>query len=272
MGRIHLLLALFMGTAHGLLIADQASAQYSRIATPMHNVGNSYYEQLGFGFGGNIGNNVFFNNGGAGNALPPFGGGNGGGGANFGFGIRGGGANLNFGLNAASGYDSNITSVTPSVTVPNGGTGGIYDVQQRPFVTSLVPMVGHFAPGMGQTMAAPRVISPLAERLSRLEANGGYSPGSRSSEGPTTSPVPRRNISTAERGELSLAEIRAAQTSKVDVKAAEIEGMLEAARLREEAGEIGQALIDYGRAASRAEGLQREEIRAKMRSLREKSR
>ena len=234
----------------------------------MHNVGSGYYEQLGFGFGGNIGNNVFFNNGGAGNVRPPFGGGNGGGGANFGFGIQGGGANLNFGINAESGYDSGITSVTPSVTVPNGGTGGIFDVQQRPFVTSLVPMVGHFGPGIGQTMAEPRIISPLAERLSRLQAEGRPIATRSVSEGSTSPSVSRRSASTAERGELSLAEIRAAQTSKVDVKAAELDGMLEAARLREDAGDIGQALIDYGRAASRAEGIQREEIRAKMRSLR----
>lgn len=266
MKRIRLDLALVASVC--LSIAhSHACAQYSSIATPNHNVGSGYYDQLGIGFGGRIGNNVFFNNGAAGNALPPFGG-NGGGGANFGFGLRGGGANLNFGLNAASGYDSNITSVTPSVTVPSGGTGAIFDGQQRPFVTGLVPMVGHFAPGVGHTMVEPRVVSPLVERLSRLEAEGGNTANRSANGSPSPSASPRRNISTAERGALSLAEIRASQTSKVDVKAAEIEALLEAARLREEAGEIGQALIDYGRAASRAEGLQRDEIRAKMRSLR----
>jgi hypothetical protein len=254
-----------------LLVASTALAQYSAIATPLHNVGATYRERIGVGFGGNIGNNVFFNNGGAGGALPPFGGGNAGGGANFGFGLRGSGVNLNFGINAESGYDANISSVTPSVTVGNGGTGAIFSGQQRPFVTGLVPMVGSFAPGMGYTMMEPRVISPLAERVERLNAAGGYSASTRPvRQQAAPASAPRRNISTAERGDLSLAEIRAQQAGQIDTKQAELEALLEAARLREEAGEIGQALIDYGRAASRAEGVQREEIRAKMSALRAK--
>lgn len=272
MSRTRLGIALLAGICV-LAVHSRACAQYSAIATPLQNIGSGYYERMGVGFGGNIGNNVFFNNGGAGNALPPFGGGNAGGGANFGFGIRGGGANLNFGFAADSGYNAGMSSVSPSVTVPNGGTGAFYDVQQRPFVTGLVPMVGHFAPGIGQTYVEPRVVSPLAERLSRLESQGPPRPiPVRSvSEGRPAGdpPASRPSTSTAERGELSLAEIRATQTSKVDVQAAELAALLEAARLREEAGDFGQALIDYGRAASRVTGLQREEIRAKMRSVRE---
>lgn len=255
MGRSFLRASLLGAALAGFLRADAALAQYSAIATPFQNAGANYYERIGLGFGGNIGNNVFFNNGG------------GQGGGNFGFGIRAGNANLNFGLSAESGYDANFSSVTPSVTVPNGGTGAIYDVQQRPFVTGLVPMVGHFAPGIGTTMVEPRVVSPLAERLSRLEAEGGKPrPVSRGEASPQA--APRRAASSAERGDLSLAEIRASQTNKSDAKATELESILEAARLREEAGDLGQALIDYGRAASRAEGIEREEIRAKMRSLR----
>lgn len=246
--------------------AASALAQYSSIATPLHNVGANYYERIGVGFGGRIGNNVFFNNGG-GNALPPFGGGNAGGGANFGFGVRGGGLNMNFGLTADSGYDAGMTSVTPSVTVGNGATGAIFSGQQRPFVTGLVPMVGHFAPGIGYTRLPPRVISPLAERLSRLEAEGSAA-ASRPATAGAAAPAPRPSTSSAERGALSLAEIRAAQGNVVDTKRAELEAYLEAARLREEAGEPGQALIDYGRAAARADGALRDEIRAKMSELR----
>lgn len=264
---------LCLAVSGALYSQQRACAQYSSIATPLHNVGASYYESLGIGFSGNIGNNVFFNNGG-GPVRPPFGGGVGGG-AQFGFGLRGNGGGFNFGLSADSGYDAGMTSVTPSITLPNGGTGAIFDVQQRPFVTGLVPMVGHFAPGIGYTMAPPRVTSPLAERLSRIEAAGGpapppsVSPSTRPSAGifPNT-----RQASTAERGEQSLTEIRAAQTDKAASHTAEVEALLEAARLREAAGEIGQALIDYGRAASRLEGAEREAVRAKMRLLREQAR
>src|SRR5688500_17002816 len=99
MSRTRLGIAL-VACASVLALQGNARAQYSAMSTPLQNVGSGYYERMGVGFGGNFGNNVFFNNGGAGNALPPFGGGNAGGGANFGFGIRGGGANLNFGFAA----------------------------------------------------------------------------------------------------------------------------------------------------------------------------
>jgi hypothetical protein len=272
MSRTHLLTALAALVAC-TTSATESFAQYSAIATPFHNVGASYYERMGVGFGGNIGNNVFFNNGGMNNALPPFGGGNGGGGANFGFGVRGGGVNLNFGFAADSGYDAGMTSISPSVTVPNGGTGAIFSGQQRPFVTGLIPVVGNFSPGIGYTTVEPRVVSPLAERLSRLEAEGSGARGTRNVSAPSVPPAAARRIaSSAERGEESLAEIRARQETVGDTTAAELASLLEAARLREEAGDIGQALIDYGRAAGRAEGPLKDEIRAKMSALRVKRR
>jgi hypothetical protein len=46
------------------LLAKTAAAQYSNVATPFHNVGDSYFERFGLGLSGNIGNNVFFNTGG----------------------------------------------------------------------------------------------------------------------------------------------------------------------------------------------------------------
>jgi hypothetical protein len=253
----------------GWLCAAAASAQQATIGAPFHNLGANYYERIGLGFSGNIGNNVFFNNGGMNGALPPFGGHNPANDARLGFGIRGGGVNLNFGLAAGTGYDANMTSVTPSVTVMNGGTGSIFSGQQRPFVTGVVPVVGQFVPGMGYETPPPRVTSPLQERLSRLEAEAGHAkPTPR--ETTTVSAAPRRQSSTAERGDLSLAEIRAAQANTVDTKQTELEALLESAKLREEAGEIGPALIDYGRAAARADGALKEELREKMWLLREK--
>jgi hypothetical protein len=246
--------------------ANIVSAQYSAIAGPFNNAGSGYYERLGFGFGGNVGG-VFFNNGGMNNALPPFGGHNPADDARFGFGVRGNGVNLNFGIAAGAGYDANMTSVTPSITLPNGGTGGITDVIQRPFVTSLVPYVGHFSPGVGYSMAPPRVVSPLAERLSRLES--GERPAARPSE--ASAPARTSPASTAERGDLSLAEIRARQAAAGDREQDELAAFLEAGRLREEAGEYGQAIIDYGRAAARAKGAQQEQLRAKLRELRAKT-
>ncbi|MBW3600438.1 MAG: hypothetical protein KY475_24640, partial [Planctomycetes bacterium] len=53
-------------------------------------------------------------------------------------------------------------SETPTIVVPNGGTGTLFDGQIRPFVTGFVPVVGGGAPAT--------VVSPLAERLSRLQS------------------------------------------------------------------------------------------------------
>jgi hypothetical protein len=251
-----------------------AQAQYSAVTSPLNGASSSYFERIGFGFSGNIGNNVFFNNGGAGGALPPFGGHVPGGGANFGFGIRGNGFNLNFNGVAESGSDRAITSVSPSITLPNGGSGQMFSGSVRPFVTGLVPVVGSFGPGVGYTMAPPRTTSPLVERLVRMQdelalAASQPRPTTPASD-PATPSAPQHTTSSAERGDLSLSAIRAQQAAAGDPAAEELAAAIAAGRLREEAGEYGQALIDYGRAASRADGELREELRIKMRELRAK--
>lgn len=247
-----------------LAIGSSARAQSATISTPLSGAGANYYERIGVGFGGRVGN-VFFNNGGMG-ALPPFGGHHPGNDARLGFGVGNGDVGFQFGIDASSGSDQSFSSVAPSVTVADGATGTFFSGQQRPFVTGLVPFVGHFAPGVGHTMLPPRVVSPLAERLSRLPAEGSNHPARGSA--PVATVAAPATTSSAERGDLSLAEIRATQTNKADAQAAELSALLEAARLREEAGELGQALIDYGRAASRADGPLKEELRAKMSALR----
>ncbi len=243
--------------------AAPASAQSATIGTPFSGAGANYYERIGVGFGGRVGN-VFFNHGGMG-ALPPLGGHHPGNDARLGFGVGSGNVGFRFGNNAGSGSDQSFSSVAPSVTVANGATGTFFSGQQRPFVTGLVPFVGHFGPGVGQTMLPPHVVSPLADRLSRLPTEGGAIARGTTPMAAATSPT---TTSSAERGDLSLAEIRATQTNKADAQAAEVAALLEAARLHEEAGELGQALIDYGRAASRANGPLKEELRAKMSVLR----
>ncbi len=184
-------------------LAGDARAQYSVISTPFHNVGDSFFERNGVGFGFNIpggnpgsgnsavvglgpngqfipGGGLQFRQNGAGNALPQFGGHVPGQDATLGFGIlngNGGGAFFNF--SAGQGNNRSNVSQTPMVTVPNGGQGTFIDTFQRPFVTGVIPVVGGggaplilnnfgsggFGGGFGG--AAPSV-SPLAERISRM--------------------------------------------------------------------------------------------------------
>lgn len=238
-----------------LLAGEGAYAQYSAVAGPFNGAGHGFQEQIGVGFGGNVGGGPFFNNGAAGGAH-----------------IGGQVGPLRWGLNAASGSDSSIGSVAPSVTVGNGGTGAIFSGSIRPFVTGLVPVVGDWNPEAAYPRLPAYRTSPLVERLVRMQDESAQSAvRPRPAAAPTAAPAPPppRIASTAERGDLSLAEIRALQAEEGDPVAEEIAAYLEAARLREEAGDIGQALIDYGRAASRARGPQRDQIRQKMQQLRQ---
>lgn len=143
----------------------EARGQYSAISAPFGTAGSTFSENIGVGWGVS-GPNFFFNNGGGG-ALPPFGGHNPGADGALGFGLRGNGYNFNFNLTAGQGSSTTIGSQTPTIVVPNGVPGSLFSGQQRPFVTSIIPIVGA---GPAVEAPPPSVISPLAERLSRLQA------------------------------------------------------------------------------------------------------
>jgi hypothetical protein len=205
-------------------------------------------------------------------SLPPVGGGDPAGDARFGFGVRGG----NFGFNlvgaAGSGYSSSTNSVTPSITLPNGGTGSIFSGQQRPFVTGLVPVVGHFSPGVGFRYMPPVRTSPLIERIARMQdelAEVSAKSAARDAQPAAPASSPTRAVSSAERGDLSLSAIRAQADAAAEEESAEVAALIEAGRLREEAGQPGQALIDYSRAAAIAQGEQKRELQKHILLLRE---
>jgi hypothetical protein len=143
--------------------AREARAQYSAISSPLNTAGHSYFENIGVNWGFS-GRNFFFNNGGGG-ALPPFGGHDPSADANFGFAGRG----FFFNLTAGQGSSTTMTSQTPTIVVPNGYPGFLFDGQQRPFVTGIVPVVGS-AWAMAPETATPYIVRPLEERLSRLRA------------------------------------------------------------------------------------------------------
>ena len=99
-----------------------AQAQYSTVTSPFNNVSNSFFEHFGVGFGFR-GDGFFFNQNGAGAALPPFGNFDPNAGATFGF----GGPNAFLSISASQGSTSSMTSQSPSVTVPNGIPGSIFE-------------------------------------------------------------------------------------------------------------------------------------------------
>jgi general secretion pathway protein D len=109
-----------------------------------------------------------FNQGGFGSAVPQFGGFDATTAANFGFAILSD-IEVFFLLQAAQGDDRTNVLQAPKVTLFNGQTGFVSDTSQRPFVTSVVPVVGDFAAAHqpvvvvlseGTSLSVQAVVSP----------------------------------------------------------------------------------------------------------------
>lgn len=242
-----------------LLLADVATAQYSFTQTPFNTASHSFYENIGVSWGLQ-GKGWFANFGGAGGGVPAgFGGFDPNAQANLGVGFRGQGVSGHFSLTAGQGSDRTMTSTTPGVTVANGGIGFFSDVQQRPFVMGVIPIVGEG-------------VSPVRWRLERM-AEQGDSPGVGGSEADRTQESGgggSAGSSSAERGDLSVSAIKAQQAAEEEAKAAEVAELLQKAREYEAAGKTASAKIQYRRAALRATGTQQQEIAAKLRELEKK--
>ncbi|MEZ6104115.1 MAG: hypothetical protein R3E01_34675 [Pirellulaceae bacterium] len=154
-----LAIVLFASLGALLPLARFAAAQQVVVQTPLVGSSNGFHENFGVGW------NVAGFGGFHGNAVPPFGGFDPGGGANFGF--RTGGLSLNF--SAQQGSRRSMTSVVPSMVIPSGGGGFMFDGVQRPFVSGIIPVVGGMPIGAPTPYTNGPTLSPVAERLARLE-------------------------------------------------------------------------------------------------------
>lgn len=240
-----------------LALPSVATAQYSFTQTPFNSASHSFYENIGVSWG--LQGKGWFANFGGGGVPAGFGGFDPNAQANLGVGFRGQGVSGHFSLTAGQGSDRTMTSTTPGVTVANGGIGFFSDVQQRPFVMGVIPIVGEG-------------VSPVRWRLERM-AEQGDSPGVGGSEADRTQESGgggSSSSSTAERGDLSVSAIKARQAAEEEAKAAEVAEMLQKAREYEAVGKTVSAKIQYRRAALRATGTQQQEIAAKLRELERK--
>jgi hypothetical protein len=142
------------------LLSSTAAAQYSLIQNNFNTASSSFFERQGVNFGFNIrgGGNVVgigpdgqptpngdiqFRQNGFGATQPAFGGAQPGAGLQSGFAINGNGGSAFFGFDFSQGSNTTNVSQSPSVVVPNGGIGFMSDTTQRPFVISLIPVVGN---------------------------------------------------------------------------------------------------------------------------------
>lgn len=276
--------------------AGNAWGQYSQITTPFHNLNDSFFERIGVGFGftintppgsGVVGlnpagqitpNGINFNQGGFNSAIPTIGGYDPNSVAQTGFSIRGPAGALNFNIAAGQGSNRTYTSQAPTVVIPNGGQGSFSDTTQRPFVTSIIPVVGDASFGQGYAPAwaaatASRGTSPLFERMNRLrgEEGQGLEDQARQFEQARTrgeaGSASSRGTSTATHGDLSVAEIRRQQAQEEAGDTRELNELLERARGAEEAGKASVAKIYYRQALARAKGTARDQIESKLREL-----
>jgi hypothetical protein len=273
-------------------LQDQQVATQVRFNT----LNDNFFERIGVGFGFNLRGggaivgldptgqptatgDIQFRQGSAQSAVPPFGGYDPASDATVGFAATGNEGDLLF--NFFGGQGSTRTSVTqaPVVVIPNGGQGTFSDTSQVPFVTGVIPVVG--APNMqaltGYGLPLVDQRSPLEARLERIkyeelhqltnqqtrqaqpqvEARSFSASGGGSAAGP----------SSADRGDVSVADIRAAQADGDSSEDRELAALIERARGAEAAGKANVAKIYYGQAARRASGEQKQQLLQKVREL-----
>ncbi len=279
------------------LLVSTSFGQQVQVTTPFHSQNESFYENFGVGLGGinRMGprGGWFFSGLPANATPPPFGGYDPGADARFGF--RAGPFDVN--LIAGQGSSRSMVMEAPTLVVPHGGTGYLFEGSQRPFVTGVVPVIGHpvLRPVLDE---GDYSVNPLTERLQRLAAEESAaaarreqlpqdaparaardpSPNARQDDPPlvlrggrsspaASTAAANPGDSTATRGDLSLREIRQQQAEEEAAREHEVLLLIEKARGQEAAGKRGLAKIYYQQAAARAAGQLRQQLQAKVDSL-----
>ena len=251
-----------------------ARGQDIQVTTPLVGVNDSYYEAMGVSWGFQFGgpsSQVFgsFNQGSAGSAIPPFGGYDPNASARFGFGsFNNNGGGFSLGLEMGKGSTRTMTSNSPSVVVPNGGVGSIFDGSFRPFVTGVIPVVGN--PGDTVEPYTPPYQAPqsMGKRWSDVLTPQQESRPRPSSDG--SSPNFSTENSSAQRGDLSVAELQAQRAAEESEKLSELDGFIAEAEAFEKDGKFSRARSSLRKAIKRADGRQRYDLQLKLESLLDK--
>jgi hypothetical protein len=298
-----ILIVVLVGWAFGQ--GPSAHAQQVQLTSPFQTINDSFYENFGFG-GINMGRSGpgggwFFNTGPATSTPPPFGRYDPAADARFGMQF-GGPFGFGFNLLAGQGSTRSNTVTAPTIVIPNGGSGYLFSGSIRPFVTGVIPVVGNapYGPMMPVVPQPQSSLNPLADRLAQLQqqqAAGQAAANAAQPPAPGVPPAPALPArdeaplvvkgdqvganaaakrpavsasapgSTANHGDLSVAEIRRQQASQYAAQLEEVQVRIEKARGLEEAGKPGLAKIYYQQAATRADGELKKQLLEKIRSL-----
>ena len=232
--------------------------------------------------------NLIFSQNSAGSAVPQFGGYDPNTAATFGYINSSDGTGYSLGLTLSSGSTRSLTSQAPNVTVFNGQTGTVNSNQIRPFVTGIIPVVGLGTPNgyrpnsaWGVTPVSTRG-NRFAEMLSASDAwrsvtqaraanrgQAGHEQTTEQAPPPTTVSYSNSN-STANYGDLSVAEIKAQRQAKLAAEKQELDSIIEKAKQLEADGEYGAARYEYNRAIKRASGDLRTQLKNHYNKLKKK--
>lgn len=236
---------------------------------------------------------IEFRQGGAGSATPPFGGHDPASDGTVGFAAAGDEGALFFNFFGGQGSTRSLVTQEPIIVIPSGGNGTFSDTSQTPFVTGVIPVVG--APNMqaitgygyGPVFQSPQQ-SVLEQKLQQLRysqireasAANGERKLPESTRSTDARPASARSADTvrlgsggssgpssADRGDLSVAEIRRRQASSDASEDGELAAIIARARGAEAAGNIGAAKINYKMAVRRAQGEQKRQLIEKVREL-----
>ncbi len=295
-GRLTFLVAAFF-------VPRLVAGQQVTIATPYHSVGDSFFENVGIGWGFRS-KGVWVQFGSPTLAAPQFGGFRPDAGVNLGFGFERGGTAGFFNANFSQGSQRSFVSQTPVITVTDGMPGYVAVGTVRPFVVSYVPVVGGFptipavflpalpmpfVPPSSSGVGADAVRDALRRAESAVNAGPGSSRGPQGDGFPMApAPNPERLIpppsaaepsdsllrrlvaareSSAGRPAVSVAEAKRLRDAERTALEAEAEVAYERGLAALEAGNLGAAKVYFRMAERHASESLRHEIRQQLESL-----
>ena len=288
-----------------LAAAVPAQAQQVTVGNRFHTLSDSFFENNSINWSGNY-RGVTFSFGGANLTKPQFGGADPSAGLSANYAIVGKDGQIGFNMNFGQGYKQAFTTQAPSVTLFNGQTGYVSDTSQTPFVISVIPVVGNFAPGPQVPAVDPNAVDPRiqamqqaqvdanekadAQAAAQAKAGGAIPPlaqpqrqnnlAPRANSKPANEPERAANPaqaaaerlsaaqeSSAGRPALSVAEAKRLRQQETAAADGEMAALMERARALEEDGKPNVAKIYYQRVAKHANGELQQQAQTRLYEL-----
>ena len=218
-----------------------AAAQQATVQTPLHTLGDGFYERIGLQWGLNFPGG-FARFGGPSVGMPPSGRFDPNAGLNFGFGFRGGDINGFFSGAFAQGFQRSFVTQAPVLTLTSGVPGYVGDASISPFVVGSIPVVG------GANLSHQE---PQAANLRHRE------PTAAPAKVPEDSSIERlaaAQASSAGQAAMSVAEARRLHAAELEAAEQEAQRYWQKGLAAEKEGSLASARIYYRLAAKRATG------------------